>query len=728
MGIEMSDDMLQEPTTDGAWSVGRRAFLGGGLGALVTFALEASPVGSMAKAFGAPAAGAALPAAAAAVNGWVTVNADNTVTVFFGGAEMGQGIMTGLAQGVAEELMVDWSQVQTAAAPTAQSYVTGGSFGVRGNLRAMRIAGAQALYKLTSAAASQWGVSQSQCSAAHGLVANTATGQTLTYAQLAAAAASVTAPTTPTLTDPAAFRILGTSAARTDLPSKVNGSAVFGIDVKVPGMVYAAIKHCPTVGGTLASTPAVPSGALAVVPLGNAVAVVATNTWAAMNAAANLSVSWKNPANASQLSSAAMLTQAKSLMATGTPGSPIAEQVGDAPGAYAAATSKVEATYQLPYLPHVCMEVLNCTASVTATSAEVWVPTQAASWVVGTVASITGLAPAAITVHPTLLGGGLGRKIEQDYVAQAVKIAKAVGKPVKLTWSREEDLGHDQYRPSALVRIRLGMDAAGSVSSFASRIVTPSPLYQRGWIGATGNDNVDGAVGLPYAIPARLVEYVRNPAAIPVGFWRSVGESINCFAVESAIDEAAALVGADPVAFRRKLLAAEQRTLAVLDAAAAGIGWSTSPAAGVARGIAVGTGFGSLAALAVEVSQPTAGVMKVNRIVCAVDCGLAVNPGQVESQIQGGIIGGISSALWGQTTFSSGKASSRNFSNTRLLKMKETPPIEVKIIQSGIGNLGGIGEVGVPPTAPALANAWAKLTGTRIRTLPMFPSAGSMGG
>lgn len=709
--------------------VGRRAFLGGGLGVLVTFALEAGGVGPMAKALAAPSSSTAgLAPAGAAVNGWVRVNADNTVTVSFGGAEMGQGIMTGLAQGVAEELMVDWSQVRTEAAPVAQSYVTGGSFGVRSNLAAMRVAGAQARYKLVSAAATRWGVSATQCSAAKGIVTNTATGATLTYAQLAADAASIAAPASPTLTDPARFRIIGTTAGRTDLPSKVNGSAVFGIDVRVDGMVYASVKHCPTIGGTAASTPAVPAGCDTVVPLGNAIAVVAKNTWAAMNGAANLSVSWTTPSGASKLTSSTMLANQQALMASGTPGSPLAEQVGDAPGSYAAAAKKLEATYQVPYLPHVCMEVLNCTASVTATSAEVWVPTQAASWVVSTVTGITGLPASAVTVHPTLLGGGLGRKIEQDYVSQAVRVSKAIGKPVKLTWSREEDLAHDQYRPSGLVRVRIGLDGTGRVTSYANRIVTPSPLYRRGWIGATGNDNVDGAKDLPYTFPSRLVEYVLDTAGVPVGFWRSVGESINCFAVESAIDEAAALAGVDPLTFRRNHLPVGTRPRTVLDAAASMIGWSTPPAAGVGRGIALGTGFGTVAAMAVEVSQPSAGVMKVNRVACAVDCGIAVNPGQVEGQLQGGIIHGISAALWGRTTFSSGKASSRNFSNTRLLKMKETPAIDVRILESGLANLGGIGEVGVPPVAPALANAWMALTGTRIRTLPMFPTQGSMGG
>ena len=721
-----------DPTTEPAsgWTMGRRAFLGTGAGALLVFTLDASPIGKLSNALAAPmtraAATPALPPVP--VTGWIAINADNTVTVAFGGAEMGQGIMTGLAQALAEELMVDWAQVRTQAAPASQSYITGGSYGVRANFQPMRVAGAQGREMLIAAAAKQWGVSAASCVAASGVVTNTATQAKLTYAQLAGAAAAITPPASPPLTDPAKFRIIGTTAPRTDLPAKVNGAAVYGIDVRVPGMVFAAIKNAPAIGATLNGTPAVPAGATAVVPLGNAVAVVAPTTYAAINGAANLSASWTTPASANQLGSAAILTQAQTLMASGTPGSPLAENVGDAPGAYGAAAKKLEATYQLPYLVHVMMEVPNCTVSLTPTSAEVWVPTQAPSWVVSTVSGITGLPASAITVHTTLMGGGLGRKIEQDYVAQAVKVAQAVGKPVQLVWSREQDFGHDQYRPMGLVRVRLGLDGSGNLTSYANRIVTPSPIFQRGWMGPTGNDNVDGAINLPYAIPNRLVEYVLHQAAVPVGFWRSVGESINCFAVESAIDEAALLAGRDPLAFRQSLLAGSPRVLTALNAAASMIGWSTAPPAGVARGLAVGTGFGSIAALAVEVSQPTAGTMAVNRVACAVDCGLAVNPGQVESQMQGGIIQGISAALWGQTTFTNGRASSSNFSNTRVLRMKETPAIQVQVIQSGLANLGGVGEVGVPIVAPALANAWARLTGNRVRTLPFFPSANSMGG
>jgi isoquinoline 1-oxidoreductase beta subunit len=719
--MSMKDTEMTSPKSTAR--VSRRAFLGGTAAVVAMFTLDAAPGSKMAKALA-----ASLPAGAGGgtLNGWIQINADNSVTIAFGGAEMGQGILTGLAQAAAEELGVAWSQVRTQAAPTSQSYIPGGSWGIRANLQKMRIAGAQAREVLIASAAAAWGVDVASCSVNDGVITNSITKATLTFAQLAKDASTRTPSASPTLRDPSQFRLVGQSMQRLDLPSKVDGSAVFGIDVRVPGMVYAAVRNCPTIGGTLARTPATPSGAIAVVPLGTAVAVVASNTWAAFRAAESLSVSWTIPSTAAQLTSSTISAQAQTLMTTGTPGSPAAEKLGDAPGAFASAASKVEVTYSLPYLPHVCMEVLNCTASVTSTSCEVWVPTQAASWVQATAMSITGLPAPAITVHPTLLGGGLGRKIEQDYVAQAISVSKAIGKPVKLTWRREEDLSHDQYRPMGLVRVRLGADAAGNVTSFASRTVAPSPLFQRGWMAPTGNDNVEGAEGLPYAISNRLVEYVRHPAAVPVGFWRSVGNSINCFAVESAIDELASSLRTDPLVLRRRLLSGDPRTLAVLDRAASDIGWTSTPAPGVARGLAISNGFGSIVALAVEVSQPTAGVMKVNRVACAVDCGFSVNPNQVESQLQGGIIQGISSAFWGQTTFSKGVASSRNFSNTRMLLMKETPIISVAQLQSGLDRIGGIGEVGVPPVAPALANAWFRLTGTRMRSLPFFPSANRM--
>lgn len=716
----MTDQLIQnesEPVNSG---FSRRSFMAGSAGAVLAFTLESSMPGSVAQASG----------AATKIGGNLTINADNTVTVAFGGAEMGQGIMTGLAQCVAEELMVNWTQVKTESAPWAQSYITGGSFGVRANFLAMRTAGAQARDMLIAAAATSMGVAPSSCSASAGVISNTVNSQTRTYASVAAAAALLTPPASPALTPKANWRIIGTRANRTDIRGKVDGSAIFGLDVQVPGMVYAAVRHSPAIGGTLAATPKLPAGATHVINLGNAVAVVAANSWIPLDyCAIGISstsstwrdgIKWTAPAGAAAMTSAAILTTANTLMASGTPGTPLPENIGTAAATYTAAPKKFEGTYQVPFLPHVMMEVPNCTVSLSANSAEVWVPTQAAGWVAATVSSLTGIPAANVTVHITLLGGGFGRKIEQDFVAEAVKVAKVVGKPVKLFWPRDEDFSHDQYRPFGLIRVRLGMNASGTPTSFQARNVSVSPLFQRGWIGATGNDNVDGLVGTPYNIPNKLVEFVRHPSTIPVGFWRSVGESMNCFAVESAIDEAALVAGQDPVAFRRALLAGKTRELAVLNAAASMIGWDAGAPTGHAYGIALATGFGSLACLAVEVSQPVAGSLTIHRACMAVDPGMAVNPTQVEAQMQGGIIQGLTSSLWGKTTFTNGKASTSNFNNVRLMKMSEAPAIQVQIIESGAEFLGGIGEVAVPPVAPALANAYARLNGTRVRTLPFF--------
>jgi len=718
----MSDETTIPSRSISEFGFSRRAFMGGATTTVLAFVLEASSAPKFAPALASEPVGTP-----SGTTGFIGINTDNTVTIAFGGGEMGQGSMTGLAQCAAEELQVAWSKVATEAPAISQTYVTGGSSAIRTQLQSMRVIGAQARAVLVQAAANRWGVDPSTLTVTNGTIVNPAGGATLTYAEVAAAAGALTPPTNPPLLDQSKFKILGTKAQRIDIPSKTNGSAIYGIDVVVPGMVFASVKHAPTVGATLVGTPATPAGALAVVPLGNAVGVVAKDTWSAIQAARSINATWTTPANASQLNSANLLAQAQTLMASGTPGSPLTLNTGDANGAYAAAAHKVEATYQLPLVPHIYMEVCNCTASVTATSCEVWAPTQAPAWVAGTAAAITGLPLSSITVHPTLMGGGLGRKIDMDYVAQAITIAKVVGKPVKMVWSREEDMGHDQYRPSALIRVRLGLASDGTLSSYGVRHVSPSPLYQRGFMGATGNDNTDGAADVSYTASNALVEYVLQDTPIPVGFWRSVGVGMNCFAIESAIDEAAKAMGADPVTYRRLLLAGKTRELAVLNQAASMIGWTTAPASGVGRGIAFSNGFGSLAALAVEIKS-TATSISVTKACVAVDVGFAVNPDQIEAQIQGGLIQGISAALWGQTTFTNGVASSRNFSNSRVLKMSEVPAITVGIIESGMNNLGGVGEVGVPLAAPAIANAYASLTGNRVRTLPFFPGAGMSDG
>ena len=495
----------------------------------------------------------------------------------------------------------------------------------------------------------------------------------------------------------------------------------------LPGMVYAAIKPCPTLGGTVSGTVAVPTGAIAAVSLGNAVAAVAGNTWQAMQAARQLSVNWSIPTSSASLDSTVIQTQAQTLMASGPV--IVAESSGDTVGGLAGAASTVDVSYSLPYLAHACMEVLNCTVNLTSSSCDIWVPTQAPSSVLATAAALTGLATSQINVHPTFLGGGLGRKFEVDYVIQAIKIAQAIGQPVKLTWPREQDMGNDQYRPMALSRIQAGVDSTGNIVAWSNRIVSPSILGQRGWIPPAANDSqaTDGATALVYGFGSRLVEYVKHPAAVPVGFWRSVGHSINAFAVESAIDEIALSLNIDPLLFRQRLLSASldplaSRGLAVLNQAASLGNWGTSLPSGHAQGLAFSVGFGSLVAEVVEISQPAAGSIKVHKVACAIDCGTAVNPDSVEAQMQGAIHHALSAALWGQVTFSAGVPSARNFSNYRVMVLNESPSISVDIIESGAA-LGGVGEPGVPGIAPAVANAYARLTGTRVRSLPFFPGA-----
>ena len=669
------------------------------------------------------------------VGAWLRIGSDESVTILIGAAEMGQGVLTSLPQILAEELMVDWTKVKAEHAPVNSVFnspffhaqATGGSTSVRAYYQIMRLAGAAARDMLIAAAAQQLGVAASNLQAASGAVFVTGTAQGLTYGQLASLAATMPVPANPVLTDPSAFRLIGQSVRRTDLGGKVDGSAVFGIDVRVPGMVYAAIKHAPKLGATLNGTPSAPPGALGLVPLGNAFAVVASDSWSAFRLAGQVQAQWTTPSSSAQIDSTVISSAAQKLMASGPVA--IAEQAGDAAGAFANAAQVFEWTYELPYLAHGCLEPLNCTASVTSNSCEIWAPTQGITGAAAVAAKVTGLDPSKITVHTTFLGGGLGRKGEQDFVQQAVQISKAIGKPVKLTWSREEDFTNDFYRPMALSRIRVALDKNNAILGWSNRLISPSILISRAPAAvANGVDTqaTEGATGLPYQLGARLVEYAALPNGPPVGFWRSVGHSLNAFTTESAIDELALALKIDPLDFRLSLLANDARTTTVLKAAADLIGYSNKPPAGSARGIAVHASFNTIVAQIAEISL-VGGTVKVNKIACVVDCGMAINPDNVETQMQSGIVHGLSSALWGKIGFNAGAADTRNFNSCRLLRLKEMPQITVKIINSGAA-LGGIGEPAVPPVAPAIANAYAALTGTRLRKLPLFPGARSSGG
>ncbi len=681
-------------------------------------------------------------ATAATVNVFVVFGAVNSITLITPGAEMGQGVNAGMAQVLAEELPLDWSTVKTVSAPygpqygrgASKSQVTGGSSSMRGWFALMLQAGATARELLLAAARQRFPDAPAPLRAEASVVKD-ANGMILApYGALAEAAATLTLPgPAPLLSQTRGYQVIGQKLPRPDLKLKVDGSAIYGIDTRLPGMVFAAVRHCPVLGGSVNTIPPAPAGT-EVVNLGNAIAVTAANTWKAIQTARNLGVTWNMPTAGAlaAVDTASLASQAQALMTNATPLASggtlaVAETVGDVATGMLEAKKKLTLTYSLPFLAHAYMEPLSCTVRISRDAAsnvsacDVWAPTQAPDWVARTVTSVTGLADKTrITVTTTYLGGGLGRKIEQDFITQALKVAMAVNKPVKLTWPREEDFARDWYRPSALSRVQVGLDGSGNITAWSNRVVSPSLTRSHGGVPANGLDNISlaGATRLPYAMGSRLVEYVEQMTGMQIGYWRSVGESISCFVVESAIDECAQIAGIDGYAYRRRLLAANPAALAVLDAAASTVRWEKPAPVGRARGIALSVGFGSLCALVVEMAYDRAGTPRIVGINAAVDCGIAVNPDQVVGQLEGGILHGLQAARWGRVSFDHGICQISNFGDYRMGRIGDTPPIKVTIVNQK-SPLGGIGEVGVPPVAPALANAYAALTGIRKRSLPL---------
>ena len=712
---------------------------------------------------------AAHAAAHGQVNTWLTIGTDNTITLTIGASEMGQGSFSGLGQILAEDLMVDFNRVKlvqgkpvynVTPAPIGSAINTVGSSVTRNNYWKLRDAGAIARETLVQAAMNRLSdSSRSNFTVSNGVISHSS-GVTLTYGAVAADAALLTPPASASLVPDSQLKMIGQSLARPDIPLKVDGSAKYGIDTRLPGMVFAVIKHCPTFGGTLQATPSTPSGAIAVIPVNvaagtgrgpdvagnvNAVAVVAATTWDAIQAARRLAPQWTLPAAASTWNTDKFFADAQALAVSAPPfvaggANPpgtlyTVERVGDTATALAAPNTKVvDVTYKLPYVAHACMEVLNCTVDyVPGVRCTIYAPTQSAGGALRLVIQLTGLTAAQITFNTTFLGGGLGRKAEQDFIGQAVQVAMALQRPVQLVWPREEDFSHDQYRPMALVKTRAGVDLSGNVVGWTYRNVSPSILGQRGVpLGAKGDSQgYEASQDLPYTFGSRLVEWVSHTAPIPVGFWRSVGASINTFAVESMIDELAAAAGQDPLQFRRARIF-DARWLAVLEAAAALGNWSAPLAINTARGIAIGTAFNTIAAAVVEVSGTSATSFSVKKVAVAVDAYLTVNPGNVEAQITGGVVHGLNAALYGQQTFVNGAAQRRNFNVNRMMRLQEMPQVSVRIMPAPAASdrtraIGGIGELGVPTVAPALANAVFRLTGQRLRSLPLFPSA-TMGG
>jgi isoquinoline 1-oxidoreductase beta subunit len=663
-----------------------------------------------------------------APNAWVRIGTDGRITVVVDRSEMGQGVATALPMLVAEELEADWSKVEIEFAPSDPAYTnplfglqgTGGSTSVRAAWEPLRKAGAAAREMLIAAAAAEWSVDRSACRAENGLVRHT-DGRTLPYGRLAARAATLPVPEQVTLKDPADFRIAGKAIPRLDTPAKVNGSAQFGIDVRLPGMLVAVVARSPVFGGKVArvddaKAKAIP-GVRHVVPISSGIAVVGDTYWHARQGRQALEIEWNEGPNAQQ-SSARISEQLRRLAQRG---GAVARRSGDAGAALARAARRVSATYELPFLAHATMEPMNATAHVRADACDVWAPTQFQSGCTDAAAQITGLPKEKIAVHTTYLGGGFGRRFELDFVVEAVEVSKAAGVPVKVVWSREDDVQHDFFRPVSHHELVAGLDARGRPVAWTHRMVAPS-IMARVFPNFVKNgldpEAVEGAAELPYGIPNVRVDYVMAETGVPVGFWRSVNHSINGFVVESFIDELANAAQQDPLEYRRALLAGSPRHRRVLELAAEKAGWGSPAPAGRHRGIALHKSFESFVAQMAEVSVAGDGAVRVHRVVCAVDCGPVVNPNTVEAQMESGIVYGLTAALYGAITIKDGRAEQSNFHDYPMLRMYEMPEVEVHIVPS-TDSQGGVGEPGTPPIAPAVSNAIFAATGKRLRRLPI---------
>ncbi|HET9386315.1 MAG TPA: xanthine dehydrogenase family protein molybdopterin-binding subunit [Gemmatimonadales bacterium] len=673
-----------------------------------------------------------------APNAWLRVDADGTVTVTIDKSEMGEGNHTALAMIAAEELDADWSKVKVGPLPVnpagwSRRMSTGGSTSVRTTYDILRKAGASARAMLIGAAAQTWGVPPADCRTQNGVV--THANHRLTYGELASKAASVPVPENPPLKDPKDFRLMGTRLRRLDTPSKVNGTAQFGSDVRVPGMFVASIERSPVFGGKVKSfdparamampgvrhvvqldgTPWLGTGGAWGIGSESGVAVVADTYWQAVEGRRALQITWDEGPNAT------LGDIPGKLAAFATQAGVSARKDGDAAAALAGAAKKIDAVYTVPFQHHATMEPMNCTAHVRADGCDVWAPTQNQSRAQEVAAEAAGLPKESVRIHTTLLGGGFGRRLESDFVFEAVRLSKAVNAPVKVIWSREDDTKHGFYRPATYNRLSAGLDAQNKPIAWTHHIVAPPILIKFGPLqDGIDRTSVDGAAAdLPYAFPNISVNQVAaDLSGIPLGFWRSVGASQNAFVVESFIDELAVLAGRDPYEFRRELLHAKPRHLRTLELAATKAGWGTPLPAGRGRGIAIAEWEPTTCAEVAEVSVAPDGTVRVHRVVCAVDCGPVVNPLTIEAQLQGGVVYGLSAALYGEITIDQGRVQQGNFHDYPMPRIPEMPVVEVHIIQSTEAQ-GGIGEPSVPPTAPAVCNAIFSATGKRIRSLPI---------
>jgi isoquinoline 1-oxidoreductase beta subunit len=671
-----------------------------------------------------------------APNAFIRIGSDGQIVLTMPYVEMGQGTYTSIPMLIAEELEVDLKQVRVEhAPPNEQLYgnpllggvqATGGSTTIRASWKPMRQAGAIARTMLVSAAAKRWNVDPASCRAQSGEVLHAPTGRSIKYGELAADAAGMPGPESAALKRPEDFRLIGTPAKRLDTPSKVNGTAIYGIDVRPPGVKIATLAQSPVFGGRVKSVDdraaKAVKGVRQIVRLDDAVAVVADHMGAAKKGLAALMIEWDDGPHAKLNTQEIVAELEKATLNSG----PVAQNIGNTDAALTGSVTKVEATYQVPFLAHATMEPMNCTVHVRKDGCEIWVGTQVVARAQSAAAKAAGLPLDKVVVHNHLIGGGFGRRLEIDGVIRAVQIAQRVDGLVKVVWAREEDIQHDMYRPYFFDRMSAGLDEKGVPVAWTHRFAGSSviarwlpPVFKNG----LDPDTTNGAINLIYALPNLHVEYLRvEPPGVPTAFWRSVGPSHNVFVTESFIDELAATAKQDAVAYRRALLDRSPRAKAVLELAAEKAGWGQPLPQAVGRGVSVQFAFATYMAQVAEVEVSKDGAVRVRRVVCAVDCGTVVNPDTIQAQIQSAIIFGITAALYGEITLKDGRVEQTNFDTYQMLRMNEVPAIEVHIVQSSEPP-GGMGEPGTSAIVPAVTNAIFAATGKRLRKLPIDATA-----
>jgi isoquinoline 1-oxidoreductase beta subunit len=686
------------------------------------------------KAVGAASTAVSNRAPGLAQDAFIRIDREGIVTMIVHKVEMGQGTWTAMPMLLAEELGVDLAKVKLEQAPANNNLysdpllggqVTGGSTSVRAAWKPLREAGAMVRTVLVQAAATQWQVDANTVAVADGRVIHGASNRTLHFGELVEAASKLPVPKSVTLKNAADYALIGKAHKRLDSPDKVNGKALFGIDARLPNMGIATVAQSPVAGGKLKTVDEKAAlavkGVRQVLRLDNAVAVVADHMWAAKQGLAAAAPTWDDGEHGAMTTAAIVADMMKVSTGTGA----IARNEGDALKGLSTSRRRIDAVYEMPFLAHATMEPMNCTVDLRADGCDLWVGTQVPALAQGATAKLTGLPVEKVQVHNFFLGGGFGRRLEVDYVVQAVSFAKLAKGPIKFIWTREEDVQHDMYRPYYVDRLSAHLDQFGMPAAWFHR-VTGSSVMARFAPGAVKDgvdpDAVEGARDLQYTIPDMRVEYVRHEPPVATAFWRGVGPTHNVFVVESFLDELAHAAKQDPVAYRRALLKKSPRLLAVLNLAAEKSGWNQplKPIAGrkVGRGVSAQFAFGSYMAQVAEVSVGPDGEVRVHRVVCAVDCGQTINPDTIVAQMEGGIVFGASAALWGAITHDKGRVQQSNFGDYRVMRMNEAPVVEVHIVASK-DEPGGIGEPGTAGIAPALSNAVFAATGKRIRKLPI---------